>query len=76
MTGLSRSNEDTSLAGAAALVSIPKSIFVITIIKRIGLDFMAYTRGSSDDYDRYAKVTNDAGWSWNNVQKYFKRVSH
>jgi choline dehydrogenase-like flavoprotein len=39
-------------------------------------DFMAYSRGSSDDYDRYARVTNDPGWSWQNIQKYIRMVRH
>ncbi|KAF7416250.1 hypothetical protein PC9H_002515 [Pleurotus ostreatus] len=34
---------------------------------------MFYTRGSSDDFDRYAEVTGDSGWSWNNVQTYFAK---
>lgn len=33
----------------------------------------AYTRGSSDDYDRYAKITGDLGWSWDNLQQYFRK---
>ena len=37
-------------------------------------DFMAFTRGSSDDYDRYARVTNDPGWSWQKIQKYIRMV--
>ncbi|KAH9477942.1 Pyranose dehydrogenase 1 [Psilocybe cubensis] len=32
---------------------------------------MAYTRGSKDDYDRWAKVTGDSGWSWNSLLPYF-----
>ncbi|KIK58972.1 hypothetical protein GYMLUDRAFT_44993 [Collybiopsis luxurians FD-317 M1] len=31
---------------------------------------MFYTRGSADDYDRFAAVTGDEGWSWKGVQKY------
>ncbi|KIJ47886.1 GMC oxidoreductase [Sphaerobolus stellatus SS14] len=34
---------------------------------------MDYTRGSSDDYDRFARVTGDQGWSWNNLQPYILR---
>ncbi|GLB38730.1 putative aryl-alcohol oxidase [Lyophyllum shimeji] len=34
---------------------------------------LAYTRGSSDDYDRYARLTKDEGWSWNNLQPYFRK---
>ncbi|KAK7052423.1 pyranose dehydrogenase 1, partial [Favolaschia claudopus] len=32
---------------------------------------MWYTRGSRDDFDRYAKVTGDPGWRWDAMQKYF-----
>ncbi|KAK0471532.1 alcohol dehydrogenase [Armillaria novae-zelandiae] len=28
------------------------------------VNYMAYTRGSSEDYDRYARVTGDEGWGW------------
>ncbi|KAE9395309.1 aryl-alcohol oxidase-like protein [Gymnopus androsaceus JB14] len=31
---------------------------------------MAYTRGSADDWDRFAVVTGDDGWSWENIQPY------
>ncbi|KAH6904171.1 aryl-alcohol oxidase [Coprinopsis sp. MPI-PUGE-AT-0042] len=30
-----------------------------------------YTRGSSNDWDRYAAVTGDAGWAWDNILPYF-----
>ncbi|KAF9257052.1 aryl-alcohol-oxidase from pleurotus Eryingii [Marasmius fiardii PR-910] len=34
---------------------------------------MAYTRGSSEDYDRIANVTGDKGWSWKNLQPFILR---
>lgn len=34
---------------------------------------MVYSRGGADDYDRWANVTNDEGWSWNSLQKYMKK---
>ncbi|KAJ7919010.1 aryl-alcohol oxidase [Mycena leptocephala] len=34
---------------------------------------MWYTRGSRDDFDRYANVTGDPGWSWSAMQKYFRK---
>ncbi|KAG6842473.1 hypothetical protein H0H93_004062, partial [Arthromyces matolae] len=34
---------------------------------------MFYTRGPSSDFDRYAKMTGDRGWSWKNLQPYVKR---
>jgi len=35
---------------------------------------MQYVRGSSDDWDRYARVTGDQGWSWNSMQRDFFKV--
>ncbi|EKM83239.1 hypothetical protein AGABI1DRAFT_111689 [Agaricus bisporus var. burnettii JB137-S8] len=37
------------------------------------INAMAYTRGSIDDYDRWARVTGDSGWSWNKIFPYFKK---
>ncbi|KAF8209213.1 hypothetical protein K438DRAFT_2066216 [Mycena galopus ATCC 62051] len=34
-------------------------------------NLMFYTRGSKDDFDRYAKLTGDAGWSWDRIFPYF-----
>ncbi len=35
---------------------------------------MFYTRGSSDDYNRFASVTGDPGWSWENILPYILKV--
>ncbi|KAJ7702539.1 aryl-alcohol oxidase [Mycena metata] len=32
---------------------------------------MFYTRGSAEDFDRYARITEDSGWSWNEILPYF-----
>ncbi|KDR70983.1 hypothetical protein GALMADRAFT_103022 [Galerina marginata CBS 339.88] len=37
------------------------------------VNFMAYTRGSSEDYDRYARLSGDPGWSWKALQPYFRK---
>ncbi|KAJ7593889.1 aryl-alcohol oxidase precursor [Mycena floridula] len=37
------------------------------------INFMGYTRGSSDDYNRYASITRDAGWSWDKLQPYIRK---
>ncbi|KAJ7248208.1 pyranose dehydrogenase [Mycena haematopus] len=34
---------------------------------------MWYTRGSRDDFDRYANVTSEPGWGWTAIQKYFRK---
>ncbi|KAF8920580.1 aryl-alcohol-oxidase from pleurotus Eryingii [Mucidula mucida] len=31
------------------------------------------SKGSKDDYDRYAKYSGDDGWSWDSMQKYIDR---
>ena len=38
-------------------------------------DFMIYTRGTKEDYDRYAKISGDPGWGWDKLQRYFREVS-
>ncbi|KAF5392193.1 hypothetical protein D9757_001525 [Collybiopsis confluens] len=34
---------------------------------------MFYTRGSADDYNRFASVTKDDGWSWDALQPYIAK---
>ncbi|KAH9480023.1 Pyranose dehydrogenase 3 [Psilocybe cubensis] len=34
---------------------------------------LVYTRGSQADFDRYAQVTGDSGWSWKSMLPYFKK---
>ncbi|KAG6888800.1 hypothetical protein C0995_005820 [Termitomyces sp. Mi166 len=47
------------------------SLFKLTNIA--AKDYLMYTRGSSEDYDQFAKMTGDNGWSWKNLQSYFKK---
>ncbi|KIM39564.1 GMC oxidoreductase [Hebeloma cylindrosporum] len=37
------------------------------------VNFLAYTRGTKEDYDRYAKISGDSGWSWDKLQPYFRK---
>ncbi|KAF5346542.1 hypothetical protein D9756_010032 [Leucocoprinus leucothites] len=37
------------------------------------VNFMAYLRGSSQDWDRYASITGDHGWSWDAIQPLIHR---
>ncbi|SJK97998.1 uncharacterized protein ARMOST_01254 [Armillaria ostoyae] len=37
------------------------------------VNYMTYTRGSSEDYDRYASVSGDSGWRWDEIQPYFRK---
>ncbi|KAJ7690127.1 alcohol oxidase [Mycena rosella] len=32
-----------------------------------------YSRGSQDDWDRYAQVSGDDGWSWKGIQPYIQK---
>ncbi|KAF7357759.1 L-sorbose 1-dehydrogenase [Mycena venus] len=40
------------------------------------VNYMTYTRGSKEDYDRWATVTGDNGWSWNKLVPYMKKNEH
>ncbi|KAJ6594356.1 aryl-alcohol-oxidase from pleurotus Eryingii, partial [Mycena capillaripes] len=35
-------------------------------------DYMVYTRGSKEDFDRFARVADDERWSWNSLVPYMK----
>ncbi|KAK0459149.1 aryl-alcohol-oxidase from pleurotus Eryingii [Desarmillaria tabescens] len=37
------------------------------------VNYMTYTRGSSEDYDRYARTSGDDGWGWDKIQPYFRK---
>ncbi|KAF5316280.1 hypothetical protein D9619_006818 [Psilocybe cf. subviscida] len=37
------------------------------------INYMVYTRGSREDYDRYARISGDEGWSWNKMLPYFRK---
>ena len=37
---------------------------------------MVYTRGANDEYDRWANLTGDDGWKWENVEQFYLKVEH
>ncbi|KAF8919539.1 hypothetical protein CPB85DRAFT_1212534 [Mucidula mucida] len=37
------------------------------------VNYMVFTRGSKDDFDRYASYSGDSGWSWDSMQKFIAR---
>ncbi|KDQ32751.1 hypothetical protein PLEOSDRAFT_1031974 [Pleurotus ostreatus PC15] len=38
-------------------------------------NYLVYTRGASDDYDRLAKIAGDDGWTWDNLHPYILKHS-
>ncbi len=61
--------------GGSSAVSATLSFCVKDWITDTKSDYMAYTRGSSQDYDRYAKISGDPGWGWEALRPYFRKVS-
>jgi len=39
------------------------------------INFLVYTRGSNEEYDRWAKITGDSGWEWSNVEQFYLKSS-
>ena len=37
-------------------------------------DFLVYTRGANEEYDRWAEMTGDSGWSWAELAPYYFKV--
>ncbi|KAI0730887.1 alcohol oxidase [Earliella scabrosa] len=40
------------------------------------INYMIYTRGPKDDYERLASMTGDSGWNWKNMDKYFRKLEN
>ncbi|KIK53520.1 hypothetical protein GYMLUDRAFT_265013 [Collybiopsis luxurians FD-317 M1] len=40
------------------------------------INFMAYSRGTRDDFDRWASVTGDNGWSWDSLFPYMLEMEN
>ncbi|KAI0063370.1 aryl-alcohol-oxidase from pleurotus Eryingii [Artomyces pyxidatus] len=38
------------------------------------INYMIWNTGSTEDWNRYATVTGDSGWSWNSVQPIIKSI--
>ncbi|KAG6833033.1 hypothetical protein H0H87_012044 [Tephrocybe sp. NHM501043] len=68
-----RIREVTSSEDAAPSVSARPLIEVCSFTHQFFQDYLMYTRGSAEDYDEYAKITGDSGWSWKKLQPYFKK---
>ncbi|KAF8651128.1 hypothetical protein AX16_004874 [Volvariella volvacea WC 439] len=34
------------------------------------MNYMLYTRGAAEDFDKYAEITGDPGWRWDNMEEY------
>ena len=44
------------------------------VVYCVWVDSLVFTRGSKDDYDRWARVTDDEGWSWDSLFPYMLKV--
>jgi choline dehydrogenase-like flavoprotein len=44
-------------------------------LTELHIDGMMYTRGSSDDYNLWGKVSGNSRWSWKNLFPYFLKVN-
>ncbi len=66
-------NVDMSSVAPPQSVSTLQQLASYPHLLTILLDFMAYCRGSKDDWNRWAQVTGDQGWSWNSIINYAKK---
>ncbi|EKM52230.1 uncharacterized protein PHACADRAFT_100299 [Phanerochaete carnosa HHB-10118-sp] len=39
------------------------------------VNYLVYTRGAGQEYDKWAEITGDQGWSWDNLSKYYLKSS-
>lgn len=72
----SLTREDECWEGVAALVCTPRQRYVRAHHSpEHHSDYQVFMRGSADDWNRYAAVSEDDGWNWTNMQQYIARVS-
>lgn len=80
---LSRDSVDVRLHTLVVVSLVARALLVRVFKIRLELwgftdstvvDFEIWTRGSEDDYNRFASVSGDQGWSWNNMMQYLKKV--
>ncbi|KAL0568097.1 hypothetical protein V5O48_013897 [Marasmius crinis-equi] len=65
------------LGGSSSLRESCSTISVSSLIDFVSdLDFMTWTRGSRDDFNRIADVTGDPGWSWNALLPYILKAEN
>ena len=64
------------LGGSSSAIEFGGIQRLSAFIEYISADYMIHQYGSDEDWDRYAKLTGDPGWAWNNVKNYVKKVLH
>lgn len=75
LNGRSLPYERGFVLGGSSSVSASNSCLLLEIMSIFKFsDSMAYTRGSKDDFDRWADVTGDDQWSWNSLYPYMRKV--
>ncbi|KAG6864362.1 hypothetical protein C0991_010220, partial [Blastosporella zonata] len=63
-----------ALGGCSAVSTLDHTYsYEVQFTKRFIEDFLMYTRGPSEGYDEVAKISGDSGWSWENLQPYFRK---
>lgn len=61
----------TQLDGATRSVPMGKGVGGGSLING-----MIWNRGSQSDFDSWAELNDDEGWSWGSMVPFFKKVSH
>lgn len=62
------------LGGSTCVSMYPVFILFSSCLMKSIIDFMTYSRGSRDDFDRWASVTDDEGWSWDMLFPLMQKV--
>lgn len=63
------------LGGSTSTSTCREVSFTRTRTDPPSTDFMFYTRGSSDEFNKLARVSGDDGWSWKQILPYILKVN-
>lgn len=62
------------LGGSSSVSTYNFTITQVDCVLKYLADGLVFTRGSSDDWDAYAAIAEDASWTWENIQRYLPLV--
>ena len=74
LNGQTRLYSRGKLLGGTSSISMSTCLVTNQALTHHPPDYMLYSRGSSGDWDRFADITGDQGWKWDNMLKYAFKV--
>jgi len=63
------------LGGSSSISELVGDFILLGILTGCNPDYMAFTRGSKDEFNHFASVSGNPIWNWDNIFPYALKVS-